>query len=97
MTCLQLAGLFLCLKAAWRRERWLESEVFIMKKVVANVVVVVVASLYLVAKSLVIAVRLINKELEPYIKPVSLLQMAAFISVSFVGFGLLGVLMACMK
>ena len=68
-----------------------------MKKVVANVVVVVVASLYLVAKSLVIAVRLINKELEPYIKPVSLLQMAAFISVSVVGFGLLGVLMACMK
>ena len=68
-----------------------------MKKVVANVVVVVVASLYLVAKSLVIAARLINKELEPYIKPVSLLQMAAFISVSVVGFGLLGVLMACMK
>ena len=74
-----------------------ESEVFIMKKVVANVVVVVMASLYLVAKSLVIAVRLINKELEPYMKPVSLLQMAAFISVSVVGFGLLGVLMACMK
>ncbi len=68
-----------------------------MKKVVANVVVVVVASLYLVAKSLVIAARLINKELEPYIKSVSLLQMAAFISVSVVGFGLLGVLMACMK
>jgi len=68
-----------------------------MKKVVANVVVVVVASLYLVAKSLIIAVRLINKELEPYMKPVSLLQMAAFISVSVVGFGLLGVLMACMK
>ncbi len=68
-----------------------------MKKVVANVVVVVVASLYLVAKSLVIAARLINKELEPYMKPVSLLQMAAFISVSVVGFGLLGVLMACMK
>ena len=61
-----------------------------MKKIVANVVVVVVASL-------VIAARLINKELEPYIKPVSLLQMAAFISVSVVGFGLLGVLMACMK
>ena len=68
-----------------------------MKKVVVNVVVVVVASLYLVAKSLVIAARLINKELEPYIKPVSLLQMAAFISISVVGFGLLGVLMACMK
>ena len=68
-----------------------------MKKVVANVVVVVVASLYLVAKSLVIAARLIKKELEPYMKPVSLLQMAAFISVSVVGFGLLGVLMACMK
>ena len=68
-----------------------------MKKIVANVVVVVVASLYLVAKSLVIAARLINKELEPYMKPVSLLQMAAFISVSVVGFGLLGVLMACMK
>ena len=68
-----------------------------MKKVVANVVVVVVSSLYLVAKSLVIAARLINKELEPYMKPVSLLQMAAFISVSVVGFGLLGVLMACMK
>ena len=68
-----------------------------MKKVVANVVVVVVVSLYLVAKSLVIAARLINKELEPYMKPVSLLQMAAFISVSVVGFGLLGVLMACMK
>lgn len=68
-----------------------------MKKIVANVVVVVVASLYLVAKSLVIALRLINKELEPYMKPVSLLQMAAFISVSVVGFGLLGVLMACMK
>ena len=46
-----------------------------MKKVVANVVVVVVASLYLVAKSLVIAARLINKELEPYMKPVSLLQL----------------------
>ena len=61
-----------------------------MKKIVANVVVVVVAIL-------VIAARLINKELEPYIKPVSLLQMAAFISVSVVGFGLLGVLMACMK
>ena len=61
-----------------------------MKKIVANVVVVVVASL-------VIAVRLINKELEPYIKPISLLQMAVFISVSVVGFGLLGVLMACMK
>ena len=68
-----------------------------MKKVVANVVVVVVASLYLVVKSLVIAAHLINKELEPYMKPVSLLQMAAFISVSVVGFGLLGVLMACMK
>ena len=68
-----------------------------MKKVVANVVVVVVASLYLVAKSLVIAARLIKKELEPYMKPVSLLQMAAFISVSVVGFGLFGVLMACMK
>lgn len=61
-----------------------------MKKIVANVVVVVVASL-------VIAVRLINKELEPYIKPISLLQMAVFISVSVVGFGLLGVLMAVIK
>ena len=74
-----------------------ESEVFIMKKVVANVVVVVMASLYLVVKSLIIAVHLVNKELKPYVKPVSFLQMAAFISASVVGFGLLGVLMACMK
>lgn len=87
----------MCLKAAWRRERWLESEVFIMKKVVANVVVVVLASLFLTAKHLILALHLINKELEPYIKPVSFLQIAAFISVSVVGFGLLGVLMACMK
>lgn len=68
-----------------------------MKKVVANVVVVVLASLFLMAKHLLLAIHLINKELEPYAESVSLLQMAAFISVSVVGFGLLGVLMAVMK
>ena len=56
-----------------------------MKKVVANVVVVVLASLFLTAKHLILALHLINKELEPYIKPVSFLQIAAFISVSVVG------------
>ena len=65
-----------------------------MKKLVANVVVVVVASLYLMTKGLIQAYR---QELSPYIGTVSLIQIAAFISASVVGFGLLGVFISVIK
>ena len=64
-----------------------------MKKVVANVVVIVLASLYLMA----MAVQQACKEMTPYLGTVSLIRCAVFIGVSVVGFGLFGVLMAVMK
>ena len=68
-----------------------------MKKVVANVVVVLLASLYLLAKGIDHAVQQAGKEMKPYIGVVSLIQMIAFISASIVGFGLLGVFIAVLK
>ena len=68
-----------------------------MKKVVANVVVVVVASLYLLAISLIHAARLAYEEMDPYIEAVSLFQMAVLISALVVGFGMLGVLIAVIQ
>ena len=68
-----------------------------MKKVVGNVVVVVLASLYLMAISLIHAARLAYEELDPYVEAVSLFQMAVLISALIVGFGMLGVLMAVMQ
>ena len=68
-----------------------------MKKVVGNVVVVVLASLYLMAISLIHAARLAYEELDPYVEAVSLFQMAVLISALVVGFGMLGVLMAVMQ
>ena len=68
-----------------------------MKKVVANVVVVVLASLYLMAISLIHAARLAYEELDPYVEAVSLFQMAVLISALVVGFGMLGVLIAVIQ
>ena len=68
-----------------------------MKKVVVNVVVVVVASLYLMAISLIHAARLAYEELDPYVEAVSLFQMAVLISALVVGFGMLGVLIAVIQ
>ena len=68
-----------------------------MKKVVGNVVVVVLASLYLMAISLIHAARLAYEELDPYVEAVSLFQIAVLISALVVGFGMLGVLMAVMQ
>lgn len=68
-----------------------------MKKVVGNVVVVVFASLYLLAISLIHAARLAYEELDPYVEAVSLFQMAALICASIIGFGLLGVFMSVIK
>ena len=68
-----------------------------MKKEVVSVVVLVLASLYLMTKSLIRGVYQVYKDLEPYIGMVSLVQMAVLISASVVGFGMLGVLMAVMK
>ena len=68
-----------------------------MRKEVVNVVVIVWASLYLLARNLIHAVHLACKEMEPYIGVVSLVQMAAFISVSIIGFGLLGAFIAMVK
>ena len=68
-----------------------------MKKVVANVVVVVLASLYLMAISLIHAARLAYEELDPYVEAVSLFQMAVLISALIVGFGMLGVLLAVIQ
>ena len=68
-----------------------------MKKVVVNLVVVVVASLYLLTISLIHAARLAYEELDPYVEAVSLFQMAVLISALIVGFGMLGVLMAVMQ
>ncbi len=65
-----------------------------MRKTVANVVVVVVAGVYLLANGLI---QVYRQELGPYINTVSLIRCAVFISASVVGFGLLGVLMAVMK
>lgn len=65
-----------------------------MKKIVVSVVVLVLASLYLMTKSLIHAVYQAYKDLEPYIGMVS---MAVFISISVVGFGLLGAFIAVMK
>ena len=68
-----------------------------MKKVVVSVVVLVLASLYLMTKSLIHSVHQAYKELEPYIGIVSLVQVAVFISMSVVGFGLLGAFIAVLK
>ena len=68
-----------------------------MKKTVGNVVVVVWASVYLLAMGLIHAARLAYEELEPYIEAVSLFQMAALISALVVGFGMLGVLIAVIQ
>ena len=68
-----------------------------MKKVVGNVVVVVLASLYLMAISLIHAARLAYEELDPYVEAVSLFQMAVLISALVVGFGMLGVLLAVIQ
>lgn len=68
-----------------------------MKKVVGNVVVVVLASLYLMAISLIHAARLAYEELDPYVEAVSLFQMAVLISALIVGFGMLGVLLAVIQ
>jgi hypothetical protein len=68
-----------------------------MKKVVGNVVVVVLASLYLMAISLIHAARLAYEELDPYVEAVSLFQMAVLISALVVGFGMLGVLIAVIQ
>ena len=68
-----------------------------MKKVVANVVVVVLASLYLMSISLIHAAHLAYEELDPYIEAVSLFQMAALIIALVVGFGMLGVLIAVIQ
>ena len=68
-----------------------------MKKLVANVVVVVVASLYLLTISLIHAARLAYEELDPYVEAVSLFQMAALISALVIGFGMLGVLIAVIQ
>ena len=68
-----------------------------MKKVVGNVVVVVLASLYLMAISLIHAARLAYEEMDPYIGAVSLIRCAVFISASVIGFGMLGILMAVFK
>lgn len=68
-----------------------------MKKIVVSVVVLVLASLYLMTKSLIHAVYQAYKDLEPYIGMVSMVQMAVFISISVVGFGLLGAFIAVMK
>ena len=68
-----------------------------MKKVVGNVVVVVFASLYLLAISLIHAARLAYEELDPYVEAVSLFQMAVLIIALVVGFGMLGVLIAVIQ
>ena len=68
-----------------------------MKKVVGNVVVVVLASLYLMAISLIHAARLAYEELDPYVEAVSLFQIAVLISALVVGFGMLGVLIAVIQ
>ena len=68
-----------------------------MKKVIVSLVVLVLASLYLMTKNLIHAVHQAYKDLEPYIGVVSMVQMVVFISISVVGFGLLGALIAVMK
>ena len=68
-----------------------------MKKVVGNVIVVVLASLYLMSISLIHAARLAYEELDPYVEAVSLFQMAVLISALIVGFGMLGVLLAVIQ
>ena len=68
-----------------------------MKKEIVNVVVVVWASLCLLARNLIHSAHQASKEMEPFIGMVSLAQMAAFISVSVIGFGLLGVFIAVVK
>ncbi len=68
-----------------------------MKKVVANVVVVLLGILYLTAMALLHAVQQACEEMTPYIGTVSLIRCAVFISASVVGFGLFGVLMAVLK
>lgn len=68
-----------------------------MKKVVGNLLVVVMASMYLLAKSLSRAFNLAYEELDPYIGTLSLIQMAVAICASVIGFGVLGVFMAVMR
>lgn len=53
-----------------------------MKKIVVSVVVLVLASLYLMTKSLIHAVYQAYKDLEPYIGMVSMVQLCSSVSQS---------------